>query len=305
VDTSDLNLKLLHIFIAVVEMNGIANAQAILNKDASTISRAIARLEEQMGLRLCERGRQGFSLTGEGERVYRESVDLFAALRSFSQNVAALGSPRGGQLKLSLIDNIVSDPACPVPAALAKLNQRYGTDLEANIYISSPGESERQLLERRADVAVGIFDTHQDFLNYQPLYQETDYLYCAKDSALGQLILSGASDDEIYQSLLLQDFVTRKFLKSSDLSILAAEHRGGQMFCSNLEGIVMLILSGRYVGFVPAHYVSAMSAAAQLLPVLTAKIEHHSQLQAAWPVTSGLRPLVAEFLQLLKSSRNT
>ncbi len=64
IDPSDV--KLLKIFLAVVDSNGISNAQSVLNRDASTISKALTQLEERLSLRLCERGRHGFSLTAEG-----------------------------------------------------------------------------------------------------------------------------------------------------------------------------------------------------------------------------------------------
>ena len=67
---SDIDLRSLEVFIAVVEAQGIANAQALLNRDASTISRQLGQLEERIGLRLCERGRGGFALTGAGEQIY-------------------------------------------------------------------------------------------------------------------------------------------------------------------------------------------------------------------------------------------
>ena len=63
------DLEKLRVFFAIVQANGIANARGVLNKDASTISRALTQLEERLQLRLCERGRQGFALTPEGRAV--------------------------------------------------------------------------------------------------------------------------------------------------------------------------------------------------------------------------------------------
>ncbi len=35
------HIKDLHVFLAIIEANGISNAQSMLNKDASSISRSI------------------------------------------------------------------------------------------------------------------------------------------------------------------------------------------------------------------------------------------------------------------------
>ncbi|WP_221798842.1 LysR family transcriptional regulator [Oceanobacter mangrovi] len=301
----DINLKLLRIYMAVVEMNGIANAQAALNKDASTISRAIARLEEQLGLRLCERGRQGFELTADGDQVYRQAVQLFGALRSFRQHVSELGTPAGGSLAISMIDNLVSDPNCPLPLALQTLVRRYGADIDISLQVHTPAEAERQLAEKRVDVALGIFETPQAWLNYAPLYEEVDKLFCAPHSVVGQLLAAGADETAVRESLLEHDFVTRKFLNSSDLSSLAAQHRGEQIFSSNLEALVILILSGRYVGFVPQHFAEPYLQQGRFVAVLADQLEHKSRLQAAWTPAAGERAIVRELLQLLGAGRVT
>lgn len=299
-NTLDIDIKLLRIYIAVVETHGIANAQAVLNKDASTISRAIGRLEAQLGLRLCERGRQGFTLTVEGERVYQECVQLFTALRGFRQHVSELGAPRGGRLALSMIDNLLTDPACPLPATLTRLVERYGHTVEISLQVHTPGEAERRLLDRRVDVAIGIFEQHQAFLDYLTLYEEVDHLYCATSCELGVRIRGGDTEDDVYMYVLGQDFVTREFLKSSDLAPLAAEHRGESIFSSNLEAIALLILSGRYIGFLPQHYARHLVDAGRLTAVLPHRLSHRSRLRAAWLHGTDQRPLVGECLRLLQ-----
>ena len=64
---SDLDLRLLRIFVAVVESGGFSLASARLNVAESTISSHMADLEKRLGMRLCERGRSGFRLTDDGE----------------------------------------------------------------------------------------------------------------------------------------------------------------------------------------------------------------------------------------------
>jgi len=305
VNLVDINLKLLRIYIAVVEMNGIANAQAALNKDASTISRSIARLEEQLDLRLCERGRQGFELTPDGERVYQQSVQLFGALRNFRQQVSELGQPVGGKLSISMIDNLATDPNCPLPAALKQLVAKYGHQLELSLQVHTPSEAERQLAEKRVDVAIGIFETPADWLVTRPLYDETDYLYCSPDSAIGKLLQTGVSQDVLDAALLTQDFVTRKFLNSRDLAFMSSRHEGEQVFTANLEAMLLLIDSGRYVGFVPSHYAEIWQRRGRLVAVDRQRFVLRSCLQAAWTQASSQRGIVQELLQLLKLSGNT
>ena len=70
---SDADLRLLRVFAAVVDCEGFAGAQALLGLSASSISGYIAALEQRLGMRLCNRGRGGFSLTEKGAAIYREA----------------------------------------------------------------------------------------------------------------------------------------------------------------------------------------------------------------------------------------
>jgi DNA-binding transcriptional LysR family regulator len=58
-----LDLRLLRIFVTIVEAGGFAAAQGELNLALSTISSHVAALEARLGMTLCRRGRSGFHLT--------------------------------------------------------------------------------------------------------------------------------------------------------------------------------------------------------------------------------------------------
>lgn len=53
---SDIDLRLLQVFLTVVRCGGFAAAQPILNIGQPTISEHMNRLETRIGVRLCERG---------------------------------------------------------------------------------------------------------------------------------------------------------------------------------------------------------------------------------------------------------
>ena len=67
---SDMDLRLLQVFKSVAECGGMAAAELELNIGTSTVSRHMKDLETRLGLTLCRRGRAGFALTAEGQRVY-------------------------------------------------------------------------------------------------------------------------------------------------------------------------------------------------------------------------------------------
>src|SRR5438874_704146 len=95
---SDMDLRLLRVFRRVVECGGISAAELELNIGTSTISRHMKDLETRLGLTLCRRGRGGFSLTPEGQKVYEETLTMLAALDQFRTSIDNVHSRMGGEL---------------------------------------------------------------------------------------------------------------------------------------------------------------------------------------------------------------
>jgi LysR family transcriptional regulator, transcriptional activator for bauABCD operon len=112
---SDIDIRLLRIFVAVVEQGSFSVAATRLNVSESTVSTHMADLEKRLGMRLCERGRAGFRLTEDGEEVFRATTELLAEAKRFRDKLATLRSALGGTLKIGLPDAMVThaNPALP------------------------------------------------------------------------------------------------------------------------------------------------------------------------------------------------
>jgi len=67
---SDLDLNDVAAFVRVVENSGFAKAARGLGVPTSTVSRAVARLEEAVGVRLLHRTTRNLSVTGEGHAFH-------------------------------------------------------------------------------------------------------------------------------------------------------------------------------------------------------------------------------------------
>src|SRR3990167_5503840 len=84
---SDMDLRLLQVFKSVVDCGGMTAAELELNIGTSTVSRHVKDLEPRLGLVLCRRGRAGFALTPEGQRVYEETLRLLASVEGFRNSI--------------------------------------------------------------------------------------------------------------------------------------------------------------------------------------------------------------------------
>ena len=109
--TEQADLKLLRIFLTIVEAGGFSAAQSDLNLSLSTISSYVTALETRLGFTLCKRGRGGFALTAEGQVVFEEAHRLFKSVAQYETKMRALRDKLSGTLTIGLTDNTITDPA--------------------------------------------------------------------------------------------------------------------------------------------------------------------------------------------------
>lgn len=289
---ADIDLRLLDVFIAVVECQGIANAQTLLNRDASTISRQLRQLEERLGLRLCERGRSGFTLTSDGGRVYRHTLELSRALRHFEEGAESLKGHLSGQVRLAMIDNLVFDPNCPLRHVLARYGARDENGVHLHLEVMAPAQIEHALLDHRADLGIGIFPTHLEELHYESLYRENDWLVCSPYHPLA----SAETLQDVKCILATSAKVARQFLNAQDTSILGDDPQHVTAWVSNVEAAALLVLAGTHVGFLPTHYVRYWIERGQMVAVRPDHFRRSSPIEAAFRTTRDThRPAVAAF----------
>jgi DNA-binding transcriptional LysR family regulator len=103
-------------FVATVEGRSLTRAARLLGVTPSAVSRAIAKLESDLGARLLNRTPRSVTLTPEGTLFYRECQAAVAGVRRAREAVStALESPRG-LLRVSLplaLGELVVMPALP------------------------------------------------------------------------------------------------------------------------------------------------------------------------------------------------
>ncbi len=115
---SGSDLTALRVFDAVARNQGFAPAQVELGLSQPAISNHIAALEQRFGVRLCNRGRSGFSLTEKGRFVLESTRSLFTALDEFSGAMDDLREQIVGTLRIGIVDAISTDVRMRLPDAV-------------------------------------------------------------------------------------------------------------------------------------------------------------------------------------------
>jgi DNA-binding transcriptional LysR family regulator len=98
----DRTLNGLGVLAAVVRSGSFALAGKSLNMSQSGVSRAIARLEARLGVRLLERTTRTVTLSEEGRRLYEQIVPLLAGLEEAAASVATSKDTVRGTLRVNM-----------------------------------------------------------------------------------------------------------------------------------------------------------------------------------------------------------
>ena len=94
--TNGFDLNLVATFSRVAELGSFTAASAALGLPKSSVSRAVSRLEEALGVRLLQRTTRKIALTQAGERYLAEVRAPMARVAEASADVAEMGrEPRG------------------------------------------------------------------------------------------------------------------------------------------------------------------------------------------------------------------
>lgn len=285
-----VDIKLLRVFAAIVEGGGFAAAQAQLNISPSRISTQIADLEARLGRRLCQRGRIGFSLTEEGRLVYEASQRLFASLESFRTEMGAVTGRLSGALRIGVVDNTISNPDSRLPQAIARFLER-DNDLHVTLHIAAPGELERALLDRRLQLAIGAFHHHAAGLAYEPLFLEEQTLYCGRRHPL--FARPAATLEEVTAA----DYADRGYMEGVRPRRRPAFRAKATAY--HMEALALLVLSGRYIAYLPTHYARPWRERGDMRPLLPDELTYHSLFEVAVRKGEHRTLVVREFLEAL------
>lgn len=259
---TEYDLRLLRIFVSVAEHGGFSAAENTLGITRSTISVHMSNLEARMKLKLCLRGRGGFSLTEDGQSVYRAVINLFDSLNDFSLLVGTLSKELSGELVILCAEQLDDKKQLK----LAKII-RYIHEKAPNLHLVLDGDSisniEKLLLKDKAHI--GIFPGYKQIegLNYAPLTSEPIYLCCGKNHSLFNKDDSDISKEDLAICATIHpgidiDIAGRKQLQKLNLCAKAYQ----------FDARKAMILSGKYLGFMPQSYIQSELRRAELRIIL-------------------------------------
>ena len=271
---TDNDLRLLRVFRAVVACGGFAAAELELNINRSTISRHVKDLEARLGFTLCRRGRGGFALTDEGAQFYQAAQKVVAALEDYQHDVNDINQRLTGSLAVAIFDKTASNPACHIDRALALFDEQ-APGVHLQIHVEPINAIERGVMEGRFHL--GIIPDHRpsSSLRYYPLFNEQMYLYCAAGHPLFERASESLTDSEI----LASKYVGIGY-HSPNMEVTRQLGQRRDATAWDQEAVAHLVLSGRYLGYLPQHYAETFVSAGRMLPVASDRFQYVCQFSA-------------------------
>jgi len=289
----DVDLRLLRIFVAIVECGGLSAAESRLNIGRSTISAHLSDLEVRLGVILCKRGRSGFEITESGRVTYQASLELMQQCQAFASSVANSKNELSGRITIATIDNFVSDPRCSVGRVISALKAR-SKNIQFDINVCEAHEVETSVANGRSLVGIGVSRHHLRGLDYYPLHNEINFLYCGKGHKLFDCSIT-----ELNTLLESSEMITSNYMRDKEVRKDDLNYQNNATAYHD-EGIAHLILSGEFIGYLPEHYASYWVEKGLFKSILPEKYSYHIPIMLISSKNTIISPLANALIEEIK-----
>lgn len=290
---TDFDLKLLKIFKTVCDCHSFTSAESILGISRSAISLHMSDLENRLGVRLCQRGRAGFALTDEGREILEYIEVLTASIEDFRSKINQMHHHLKGEFNIGIINNLVTMQRAYITNTLAQLAEE-NTEVIINISMSTVSDIECRVLDHRLHAGAIPLVTPLSSLEYFELYSEKSFLYCGKNHPLfNHLQILNSEDLKNWKAVLPNYAITPEAAKLHQLLDCSAT-------ASDREGIAFLILTGKFLGFLPDHYAKKWVEDQIMQPILQNKIYYSTPICLITHKGKNQNIILKTFMEMLK-----
>jgi DNA-binding transcriptional LysR family regulator len=175
-----LKLRQLNALLAVIEHGSMARAAQSLSVSQPVVSKAIADLEQTLGVKLLDRGTRGVEPTFYGRAFAKRSTVVFDELRTSVTELEHLADPTSGDLRIGSTEAMGTGL---LPVIIDRISRRYPR-INFDVVLAQPWAlQERELRGRRIDLFIGqrvMSQADAEDLEVTVLYRERLNVVSAK-----------------------------------------------------------------------------------------------------------------------------
>jgi DNA-binding transcriptional LysR family regulator len=175
-----VNLKLLHIFIAVAENKSFRQASEQLNRSQSAVSMQIRQLEEQVGVALFHRTTRRVELSSEGEQLLTHARRAIEEWDNGLRQIRDIVDIQRGTLSIGCVPTVA---ATILPRALNVFQKAY-PGININLRELAAHDLLDSVRRREIDFGIGPIVNASTELHFDPIFDDPIYALAARRFAL-------------------------------------------------------------------------------------------------------------------------
>ncbi|MGE0666715.1 MAG: LysR family transcriptional regulator [Sphingomonadales bacterium] len=289
-----LDWNLLKIFHEIVSAGGISAAARSLNRRQPTVSAALKRLEDRLGMTLCVRTSRGIELNSAGRALFAACETMHDAVTRLPNETAKAAGTLTGSLTVRMISDLVS----PQLDRAAILFHRLHPAVEIRLDIAPWRSVIASVRAGETDIGIACDSAPSEDMHYESLMAETQQLYCGPSHPLfghgprhprefvgDQFVLTGQDEPEELE----------RFRRRFGLGRRA----GG--FAETLHEVKRLIHLGIGIGFLPT-IVAEPEGSERLWPLLPPEMLPSYHVYLITRPADTLAPAARSLLEMIRST---
>lgn len=165
-DPHRLKLSQLRALVAIADEGSFSDAALQMDLSQSAVSHAIATLEEELGVMLLNRGRQGAVLTPVGEHITEEARQVLRSLYSLCHRADEAKGLQSGEVRIAAFRSVATHI---LPEVIRQFRQQYPGVAIAIDEKSHHEMVENDLRQGRAEVGFTYLPTRDEFDQWELL----------------------------------------------------------------------------------------------------------------------------------------
>mgnify|MGYP001191833012 CR=1 FL=1 len=144
-------------------------------------------------------------------------------------------------------------------------------DVRLQVHVATPLDLELGLVEGRLQLVIGPLQRRRPALRYEPLYRERHQLYAGRGHPLFALPEEALTLGQIAAAAFCVRGYREQPLPARLKDVVPAAE------AHNMEAIAHMVLSGCYLGYLPAHYAAGWRQAGTLRALRPHELDFFSQ----------------------------
>jgi len=249
----------MRVFVTVVNAEGFTRAAERLDLSPQLVSKYIAQLEQQLGVRLLNRTTRKISVTEAGNRYYQSLLHLLPEIDDLERQLEGLQEEAKGQLRISAPVSFAIKHLTPFVCDFQKTHPSVSIDLQLN-------DRKVDIVDEGFDIALRIGRLKSSSLIAKYI-APVRLVYCASPDYLETFGIP-EDLDELKKHRFLRYSYSEDPTYEPDIRVPAHHPEQGELLTNNGDVLVETAIRGAGIALQPTFITGAAIAAGKLKIIL-------------------------------------